>query len=176
MCKNEILFAKIVLPYLPEFKSISDIVQMTPNVINIEHLVELAMARVGGYTFVDQAHYDFDDMSECKTASVLPGPVSKSAQFTHQLNITNIVSRAGQKKNGLIRTVVYNPHSEWTKNDGVSYFCIPADDIGPKLNISFGQNGIGNLKATWYKFTDKIQKLEEYRVPDFKTLAQMKNA
>jgi hypothetical protein len=173
MCKTKTLFSKIVLPFLPEFESISNIVKNTPNVINIEHLIELAMARVGGYDFIDAPHCDFSDMSESKTASVLPSPVSMSAIFTYPLYITNVVSAAGQKKIGLIRAVVYNPHVSY--EDSVNYFCIPSEDLDTKLAISYNQKGIGNLKATWYKYTNKIQKLEKYRVPDFVTLAQIKN-
>ena len=34
---------------------------------NVEYLIELALAKVGGYNFVDESGFDFDDYSDSKS-------------------------------------------------------------------------------------------------------------
>ena len=61
MCKNTVLFEDIVTKYHPVFqdKNIARLVKKHPAIFSIEHLIELTMAEVGGYDFVDAAHCDF---------------------------------------------------------------------------------------------------------------------
>lgn len=169
MCKTTVLFEDIVTKYHPVFqdKNIARLVKKHPAIFSIEHLIELTMAEVGGYDFVDAAHCDFSDGTECKTSSVSPNPV-KNGHSSYRLEISNVVSPGGSMKTGDVRCVVYNPHTK-----DASYFYIPVGDLAD-VGINYHPTtGIGRIFATWNCKTNKIPKLEKYRVSDFTTLAQM---
>lgn len=167
MCKTKTLFRQIVSKYNPAFAAngIAEQVNRHPKIFNIEHLVELTMAHVGGYEFVDAAHCDFSDGSECKTGSVSPSPSTKSGN-SYRVEISNIVSPGGKIKSGDIRFVLYNPH-----NNSVSYYFVPQNMI-ESLGINYHPTtGIGRIFATWHKITNRINKLDAYQVDNFEALA-----
>jgi hypothetical protein len=167
MCKTKTLFRQIVGKYHPAFANdnIAEQVKQHPKIFNIEHLIELTMAHVGGYKFVDADHCDFSDGSECKTASVYPSPLKKGGN-SYRVEISNVVSSGGRIKSGDIRFVLYNPH-----NNSVSYYFVPQDKI-QSLGINYHPTtGIGRVFATWHKITNRINKLDSYRVDSFEDLA-----
>jgi hypothetical protein len=171
MCKATVLFNEVIAKYHPDISTnpeIRDFLASRLEWLNIEALIEETMAAVGGYKFVDGAHHDFSDGTECKTGSVAPNP-SVSSENSYMVRITNIESCAGTTK-GSIRAVVYNPHTQTC-----NYYYIPESDLNTVLKLTHG-NGPGtikNLYATWNKKTNKINKLDPYQVKNFQTLATM---
>lgn len=168
MSKSVALFREIVNKYHPTFSSQDWLDQFVqhPKIFNIEHLVELTMAHVGGYDFVDAAHYDFSDGTECKTASVALNTTTPNSRNIYRVEISNVVSSGGTVKTGSLRTVLYNPHL-----DAVRYYFIPGDEL---MNISINYHPtrkIGRIFATWNIKKDCILKLDRYRVGDFVQLA-----
>ena len=169
MCKNRTLFRQIVNQYHPDFSSKQLLAQVEkhPKIFNIEHLIELTMAYVGGYDFIDADHCDFSDGSECKTGSVSPNPV-KPGRNSYKLEISNVVSPGGAMKSGDVRVVLYNPHTK-----SASYYFIPQDKL-ESLGINrHPTTGIGRIFATWNRVTGSIPKLDRYQVSSFSELAQM---
>lgn len=171
MCKASTLFNDVIAKFHPDIsqdEKLKNLLSANIGWLNIESLIEQTMAAVGGYNFVDGEHYDFSDGTECKTGSVAPNP-KKNLGITYGVKITNVQSCAGVTK-GSLRAVIYNPHTE-----SCSYFFIPSDHLDTEIALSY-INGYGTTKvlsATWNSITNKINKLERYRVKDFETLAKM---
>ena len=170
MCKNKTLFRNIVNKYHPDFKSKSLLKQVEkhPSIFNIEHLIELTMAEIGGYKFIDADHCDFSDGTECKTGSVSPNP-TKPGRNSYRLEISNVVSQAGNIKEGDVRVVIYNPHT-----NSQTYYYIPQEDL-TKIGINYHPTtGIGRIFATWNSKKNTISKLDKYEVESFEELAKFK--
>ena len=77
MCKNAVLLRDIIFKYDPFFASAETqkIFLRDPDNIRVERMIEQTMALVGGYKSVgdcpiEGVHKDFNDGSECKTASI----------------------------------------------------------------------------------------------------------
>lgn len=170
MTKNETLAAKtkkifkeVIFKYNDDFSNekFLNLVDAHPSIFNIEHLVELTMAKVGGYKFIDAEHCDFSDGSECKTGGVRPnaekGPV-------HRVEISNTISPGGTVKAGDLRTVIYN-----AVTDSLEYFFIPKDNIFGMSNLH-PTTGMGRIFATYNRDKKQIRKLESFRCMDFEKL------
>lgn len=169
MCKTTTLFNDVVREYNTTFSmpEIWQAVEKHPNIFNIEHLVELTMAEVGGYEFIDAEHCDFSDGSECKTGSIGLKP-TKPGCNTYRWEISNVISSGGQIKSGPIRLVLYNPHTKTC-----SYYFIPQTKL-ESLGINVHPTTkIGRIFGTWNIKTGRIPKLEKYELPDFSLLAKM---
>lgn len=167
MCKTRTLFRNIVNKFHPDFSSASlrSQVEKNPKIFNIEHLIELTMAHVGGYDFTNAEHSDFSDGTECKTGSIRPSP-SKAGGKSYGLEISSIVSAGGTIKAGDVRAVIYNPHT-----GSQTYYYIPQNKL-TDLSINYHPTtGIGRIFATWNSVTNKIPKLENYKVDSFEELA-----
>jgi hypothetical protein len=121
---------------------------------NVEYLIELALAKVGGYNFVDESGFDFDDYSDSKTASVEPrGGVSIGSLET---------------KIGSIRAVIYNPFE-----DRLDYFFFPVDGWKDLEEASYGKaKHKTRIRSSYNKTTQMYSKFEPYRCKDFKELAK----
>ena len=131
---------------------------------NVPRMVERAMAKIGGYLYVDEAHCDFLDGSDGKTATIRENSHDKDYPHFHKLAITNTISQGGTVK-GDLRVVVYN-----AVTDQLEYFFIPKSDIRalsfiPKKNQPY-------IEATYNSKTGLIPKLEKYRMPDFVSLCK----
>jgi len=166
--KTIVLFEQIVRKYNPTFagRNILTQVKKHPKIFNIEHLIELTMAYVGGYEFVDGDHCDFSDGSECKTSSIRLNPVTVRSN-THRLEISSVVSPGGVKKSGPLRIVLYNPC-----NSSASFYFVPNDKI-ESLGINYHPTtNSGRVFATWNKVTNRIPKLDAYKVDTFEELAK----
>lgn len=167
MCKTKTLFRNIVNKYHPDFNSEGMLrqVEKHPQIFNIEHLIELTMAEVGGYEFTDEDHCDFSDGTECKTSSVSPNPV-KEGQNSYRLEISNVVSPGGHMKSGDVRVIVYNPHT-----NSQTFYYIPQNKL-ESVGINYHPTtNIGRIFATWNCVTNKIPKLEPFLVDSFEELA-----
>lgn len=167
MNKITTLFEQIVHKYHPDFKSPALLhqVRQHPRIFNIEHLIELTMAEVGGYKFIDAEHCDFDDGTECKTGSVSPNPV-KFGYSSHRLEISNVISSGGKIKSGDIRIVLYNP-----VKGGVDYFYIPQYRLASIGINRHPTTKMGRIFASYNREKDYIPKLEPFRCKTFLEVA-----
>lgn len=149
----------------------SDCLTKDPRSYNVPFLLEQTMAMVGGYEFVDAAHFDFSDGTECKSASVQANAQIKNGNETsiHSVRITNTISGAGIEKSGDLRVVLYN-----NVTDSLEYFFIPQRDIFQLSTIDIS-NKVGNIHASYNSKTGLIPKLEKYRMPDFVSLCKHKS-
>ena len=139
--------------------------QDDPMEYNIPRMVERAMAKIGGYLYVDEAHCDFLDGSDGKTATITRQPMDEeSRKNTHQLTITNTISQGGTVK-GDLRVVVYN-----AVTDQLEYFFIPKSDIRALSRIP--KKGMPRIEAYYNSKTGLVPKLEKYRMPDFVSLCK----
>ena len=104
MNKHELIMRDIILKYnILEGLDIhvdENTAMKRAQAFNVEHLVELAMEKIGDYTFLDESGYDFSDFSDCKTASIGVPKGKTSGQMA--------ISALGTKI-GAIRAVIYNP-------------------------------------------------------------------
>ena len=109
MNKEFLLMRDVVCKYLPYYASGSAKKHAleNPSHYNVEHLVELAMAHVGGYEFVDASLYDFSDFSDSKTTTLseLDGSVSCQGGVP-------FMTTGGNVKIGALRVVIYNPNNQ----------------------------------------------------------------
>jgi len=154
---NEILFQ-----YLPDFfptKANKKNALAYPNAYNVEHLVELAMANVGGYKWVDAIGYDFDDKdkSDAKTCTLR----KHDAQFT----LNKI-----EHKIGSLRIVVYNEIT-----DRLDYFYVTK--VGRENRLEKGyltKDRLQERMRSRYNIgRDDYCSFENFRCDSFKELATM---
>lgn len=157
--KYYVILRDIIKVYHKPYLDLDD-----PMEYNIPRMVERAMAKTGGYSYIDGVHCDFLDGSDCKTATIGENSHHKDYPHFHKLVITNTISQGGTVK-GDLRVVVYNDVTEQ-----LEYFFIPKSDIRalsfiPKKNQPY-------IEATYNSKTGLIPKLEKYRMPDFVSLCK----
>jgi hypothetical protein len=159
----------IVTVYNPDYSSRSRRQHALKNSshFNVEHLVEITMARVGRMKFVDESLYDFTDWSDCKTGSI--EPVSYNQTNSFQGSVSNIMTSSGQVKIGDLRCVIYNPHT-----DELRYFFLPKSVWDPGLR-EFGASNQRRLRFRWNSLTDDIRKWRDYECGSFEQLAKAKS-
>ena len=161
MNKQQRILIDIAHEHLPEYQDPKFLPQFQSRWrhYNVEHMVEDAMAHVGGYEYVNQDHYDNTDYSETKTGTLR----------THDsiATITNIVSDRGNKaKVGDIRAVIYNQFDH-----GLHYYFLPK-----AYWESIREHGKSNctiLRSSYKADVDRVSKWRDYRVDTFHELAQM---
>jgi len=167
--KEHIILNEIVFKHHPDFVNNDQIQSIMLNyidIVRVERLVEHTMAHVGGYKFIDGDHCDFDDGSECKTASVRPSPSTPNSS-SYALEISNVISSGGCAKTGPIRVVLYNPHVYELR-----YYYLPANEIH-KIGVNIHPTTkTGRLFATWNSAKDICNKLDRYKCDSFVELAQ----
>lgn len=128
-----------------------------PKAFNVEYLTEIALAKIGGYTYLDEDGYDFDDYSDSKTSSVEPGK---------QVSIPSL-----EEKIGDIRCIVYNPFY-----DKLDYFFFPYNKWKEIEVACYGkQNKKTRIRSSYNVKTDSYKKFEEFRVFSFQQLASKKS-
>ncbi len=157
--KHQLILRDIACEYIPRYSNSWPIIQDHWRDFNVEHLVEQAMCLVGGYEFVDAHHYDCSDYSDSKTASI----------NTHDrfATVGSILSRDGQEpKWGDLRVVLYNPYY-----DRLDYYFMPK--AGWESIREYGAANRNKLRAKYNPELDIVYKWNQWRVPDFKTLARM---
>jgi hypothetical protein len=167
MSKEYVLMRDIVCKFLPGYRRGAQRAHAlaNPSHYNVEHLVELAMAHVGGYSFVDGELFDFSDGTECKTASIAPTLASRQVD-SFAGNIPSIMTTSGGVKKGHIRSVIYNPHL-----DELKYVFLPKDVWDPHMR-EWGDANKRRIRFSWNRATDRIKKFDGYMCKDFVELAQ----
>lgn len=161
MTKQELLLREVIFQHHPDFKTSSqlkDLALRNPDYFNVERLVELAMAHVGGYEFLDEDGYDFSDFSDSKTASIGHGNVA---------TVTNILGRgkSGEAKVGDLRVILYNPYK-----DRLDYYFMPK--AGWESIREYGDANKGRLRAKYSPDLDTVFKWRQWQCADFETLAR----
>lgn len=159
MSKQRTLLKEIIIPNLPELfasKAARDFALANPHAFNVEHLVELSLARVGEYEFVDGNGYDFDDNSESKTTTV--------NEKTLSLTVMGV-----ENKIGSMRIVAYNPIKE-----SVDYFFLTQQQLRAYASRASGKNTSHKerLQARWNAPRDHYNQFEQFRVNSFEELAK----
>ena len=163
MNKHQRIINDIAHVYMSEYSSPKQLVTMLHNWrhYNVEHLVELAMSRVGGYKFVDEAHYDNSDLSETKTGTC--------RVHDRRAVISGIISKQGGiPKAGDIRAVIYN---EFTGE--LEYFFMPKADWEDMREYGNANKNI--LRATYNICDGAYNKWESFRVNSFEKLARKRS-
>ena len=158
--KHQRILQDIAHRYLPEYQDprrLPDLLTRWRH-YSVEHIVEDAMAHLGGYQYVDEDHYDNSDYSETKTGTL--------RAHDRTATISGIISRHNKTpKVGDIRAVIYN---EFT--GGLDYFFMPKAEWEQMREYGQANDSILRTKYTidWNRYT----KWESYRVSDFETLAK----
>ena len=170
MCKTKSLFYEITNSQMPELAgmTVKDLIDQYPKLFNIEHGIELSMAKAGGYEFTDDSHKDFSDGSECKTASVSPNPMVPGRN-SHYLEISNVLGRSGVMKSGDIRVVIYNPNPTSKK---ITYLLIPNEVLHEGTFVKRTKSG-GSIQGSWNSKKDTLcPKLQKYEVASFSEVSK----
>ena len=157
MNKHTQILTEIAAVYLPEYQGRAEELVAHHRHYNVEHIVEDAMCRIGGYTWVDQHTHDNSDYSETKTGTIR----------THDsvATISNIVTDRGQVKCGDIRAVIYNQFDH-----SLHYYFLPKaywESIR-----EYGKSNGTVLRSSYNAATDTVSKWKKYRVNTFHELAQ----
>jgi len=163
MNKHQRILSEIAHIHLTEYSSRKQLDIMLSNWrhYNVEHIVEVAIARVGGYKFVDENHYDNSDYSETKTGTC--------RIHDSMAAIGNIISkRGGIPKLGDIRAVIYN---EFTTE--LEYFFMPKADWEDMREYGNANKNI--LRARYNAYNGKYNKWEQFRVESFEKLARKRS-
>jgi predicted N-acyltransferase len=109
---REKLYSQIISENYSEYKCPikSAALLKSPDDYNLPRLIEKMMADLSDdkYNFVDMAHYDFDDFSEMKTATIRRR-IQRNGTYAYLARITNVKSKGNNLKSGGIRIVITNP-------------------------------------------------------------------
>ena len=160
MSKNLVLMRDVICIYHPEFRKSRDLQSYGlkhPDIFNVERLIEESLSAVGNYLLVDREGYDFSDYSDSKTTTV------------------NLNSRVGtvssvETKIGALRITAYNPFK-----NAADYFFVSRQDLKYVKSPCYGVNDHKErIKFTYSKKSDSYGMFEDYRVDNFKELAQAK--
>jgi hypothetical protein len=158
--KNHVLIRDIISKYHPDFITnypLSKWSLANPQKLNIEGLIEETLAAVGGYDFVDEDGYDFND-------------TCKSDSKTTSVNIkTKVVEVKGvENKIGALRITIFNP-----LKDGVDFMFIPADQVGNYTRACYGTSQFEQrLRMSWNSTKDHYNIYDQFRMPTFTDLAR----
>lgn len=167
MNKSIRLLEDCVFPYHPEFKRSSSMRKFAagyPELFNLEGLVERTMAILGDYEFIDSAHCDFPDGTDCKTASIRQRPQKEGSQ-SHLGEISNVETAGGGQKRGALRCVVY-----CAPRDRLDYYLLPKG-FWSEIITYHPSSSIGKVMFSYHKGLDQIRKFEPFRLSSFKELA-----
>ena len=151
----------VITKYHPKFVTSNDLRQTglsCPTYFNMEFLTEEALAAVGGYQFVDQAGYDFSDLSDSKTTTV-----------NHNTGVVEITGV--ENKIGSLRITAFNPFKET-----VDYFFVPRSKLDLVREPCYGKNNHKQRVRFSYSknYQDSYGWFDIYRVNDFVQLATLK--
>lgn len=157
MNKHQHILKEIAQPYLPDLQITDYTIDTLWGFYNIEAIVEQAMARVGGYTCVNQYHYDNSDYSDTKTATI--------NQTDMVAVIGNVVTAAGVPKMGDLRVVLFN-----SIKDRLDYYFLPKEYW--ESIREYGPANRRKLRAKYEPSRDIVYKWHDYRKPTFEALAK----
>ena len=159
--KARALLRDIIIPYHPFFKDASDAQKAAaladPRCFNVEHMVEIVLASVGNYDFVDAEGYDFSDHSDSKTA-IIDG---KGRCWVGSV----------ESKIGAIRLTVYLTHL-----DCLHYFYIPKKALDGLRRACYGINEHKERLILSYSMAhNHWNSYEQYRLDSLEALALAKD-
>lgn len=160
--KKRLILEQICFPYLSDMfptQASCKLALTHPDAYNVEHLVELALAQTGGYEFVDADGYDFldEDFSDSKTCTL--------RQKDQMLTIGKT-----ENKIGSFRIVVYNEIK-----DDLDYIYLTSRGrvCWTESHFADKKPWEERIRTCWTETRDSYNKLEMYRVNNFKELALM---
>jgi hypothetical protein len=167
MNKDLLLMQEIVCKYLPYYSkgSAKKHALENPSHYNVEHLVELAMAELGDYDFVDGPLYDFSDFSDSKTTTIS----ERTHNGTSYGGAIPFMNQSGNVKIGALRVVIYNPN-----NQRLYYVFLPKEVWDPHMR-EWGNANKHWIRFRWNDKKDYIKKFKDYMCKDFEELAKMKS-
>lgn len=168
--KEYVIMRDIICKHHPEFvnsKALRTYGLKHSGIFNVTRLVEETLAHLGNYTLLeDDAHADFSDGTDSKTASIRVNPTKPNAS-THAGEISGVTSIAGSQKAGDLRCTIFNPHG-----DDLRYYYLPKKMWSK--NITYHPtSGVGKIVYTYNTYKDTIPKLEGYECDSFKELATL---
>ena len=172
--KQETLLNGIIFPRLPGLEdpimqaAILKLIELYPTAVDVENLVEHALAFNGNYKFVDEDRRDFNDIDDSDSKTVTVNINSRKAEI---IGLEN--------KIGSIRITVFNSLS----SEKISYLYIPRLWVPMMKRECYGINeGKKRFIITWSekrpkKYKDKkigyFNQFEKFRVDSFEALAEM---
>jgi hypothetical protein len=171
MCKVTAFMEEIVLKHnnnRKHWEVIYNHLKLTKRhtVLPIESLFEDTLADVGGYSFVDEYGYDFDEpyFSDAKTATVLINSIKSGSKI--------IIVNSLECKIGSIRLAVYN---EYSNDHSIAYFYLPHVEWKKVVERDFqiSRPTMHRFRCSW-SWINGYNWLEDYRVKDFVALARAK--
>ena len=168
MNKTQRLLEECIFPYHPEFKrslSMRRFATRSSGLLYIEGIVEQTMAIVGGYKFIDGAHCDFSDGTDCKTASIRQKPSREGSQ-SHRGEISNVVTAGGGEKSGALRCIVY-----CAPRDRLDYYLLPKTFWEWEITVH-PSSSIGKIQFSYHRGHDWVNKFEPFRLTSFEELAR----
>jgi len=155
-CKEHAIATEIIVKYHKRYKRNNykkkDIISNYMD-FKVERLVEESLANVGGYEWVDKAHFDFSDLSDSKTASISINPSKAGSSYCGE--ITNVSG-----KMGALRVVIWNPHKA-----ELLYYFLPKSFW--ENNVTRTAKGFGKITFTYNVNKGIISRFNEYRVKNF---------
>jgi hypothetical protein len=161
LTKEYLIMKEIVCKYHPDYKRSRTAIKNAHH-YKVERLVEETMALVGGYERVDEAHYDFSDLSDSKTSTITKNKKWNSGSG----KITGVARETSDEtKWGDLRVVIYNSVTE-----KMMYYFLPYKFW---IHYIYYSNNIGSIPYTYNVYLDKISRFEEYRCDTFESLAKM---
>jgi hypothetical protein len=167
MSKNAVLFREVIFKYHPAFKRSQDLCNWAyknPDMFNVTRLIEESFAAVGSYKFIDGSHCDFSDGTDSKTASIgVNSSGTSNTSFTGAVH--SVVTSAGTLKQGGLRVIVYNPHT-----DSLMYYFLPKSFWSKHITMHNKKN-CGLITYSYNIKKDNIKKFENFRFRSFRQLA-----
>jgi hypothetical protein len=158
MSKQRTFLRDVIIPTLPELfptEESREYAMKNPHIYNVEHLVEICLAKVGGYEFVDEEGYDFTDYSDSKTTSI--------NEKTLVLTIGSV-----ENKIGSLRICAYNPIA-----DRIDFFYMTQSQLRATEVACWGKSSHKTrILARWNAGRDNYNSFEKFRVDSFETLAK----
>lgn len=158
MSKQRTFLKEVIIPNLPQLfatEEAKEYALRNPHIYNVEHLVELCLAKVGGYDFVDAEGYDFSDLSDSKTTTV--------NEKTLVLTVGSVETKIGS-----LRICAYNPIKET-----IDYFYMTQRQLRSTALPCYGNNDHKErILARWNAARDDYNSFEQFRVASFEALAK----
>jgi hypothetical protein len=168
LSKHRILMKDVICVHHPLFCKSPDLISLghtSPEIFNVEMLTEQTMAHVGNYAFINNAHADFSDGSDCKTSSISES-ITKNSKQSFRGSIDRVVSAGGESKKGALRCIIYNPHSQ-----SLRYYFLPKERWVQYVLIH-PTSKIGSIQYSYNRVKDTITKFSDYECSSFYELAR----
>ena len=167
MSKNLVLMRDVICVHHPKFIK-SEVLRNwgmeDPDIFNVERLVEQCLAAVGPYDLIDEAHADFSDGSDSKTASIRVSAAAPGS-ICYRGEISGVEAAGGGRKAGALRCTIYNPHK-----DELKFYFLPKSVWSQSITIH-PTSLRGKIVYTYNKYHDYIPKFQGYECSSFTDLA-----